>query len=232
MKQVFHRLLPQSCFLCGYPQANRALCDACLHQLPKISNPCFRCGLPLPSPGSCGACLAAPPPFQRTFCLWQYRWPTDVLIQGFKFHARFELLPLFANQLASRIQQSGPPYPTALVPVPLSSERLKERGFNQSRLLANSLTSLLPNHPEHIHVGRRHQETHQTDLPAKHRMNNLKNAFYLTHATNHHHVAIVDDVITTTATIKSLAQLLTNSGIQQIDVWAIARTPNIKKGIS
>ncbi|HBC56237.1 MAG TPA: hypothetical protein DCZ03_03655 [Gammaproteobacteria bacterium] len=175
--------------------------------------------------------MAKPPAYQRTFCLWQYRWPTDALIQGFKFHARLQLLPLFADQLANKIQQSDPPYPTALVPVPLSNNRLRERGFNQSWLLAKSLASLLPNRPDHIHVGRRQQERHQTGLSAKHRMDNLKNAFYLTHSIHHNHVAIIDDVIQTTATITALAQLLANSGIKQIDVWAIARTPNINKGI-
>lgn len=124
-----------------------------------------------------------------------------------------------ANILKHAIQQK----PQLLIPVPLHRRRLRSRGFNQAIELAKPVSRRL-----NIPIDRtacqklRHTQA-QSELPAKVRIQNLKNAFQLTRAISASHVAIIDDIYTTGATTQTLAHTLKKHGVTTIEAWCLAR---------
>ena len=116
--------------------------------------------------------------------------------------------------------------PECIIPVPLHPQRLRVRGFNQALELARIIAKQL-NIPLNYSLCQRDKSTpFQSGLSAKQRKQNLKNAFIVTKPHAYKHVAIFDDVVTTGTTVNELAKQLKNSGVETIEVWAIARTQN------
>ena len=115
------------------------------------------------------------------------------------------------------------PLPEAILPVPLHSTRLRERGFNQALELARPMAQALAL-PLLIHHSQRTRATvAQTSLSAKQRRKNIRGAFQVTQPLPARHIAIVDDVMTTGQTINELAKTLRKAGATHIDVWVCAR---------
>ena len=117
--------------------------------------------------------------------------------------------------------------PDLLLPVPLSSRRLRQRGFNQAGMLARWLSqSLQLTLNEHL-LQRRQDTPAQQQLSAAQRRRNLRQAFELAAdgQVNGLHLAVVDDVLTTGATAESIARLLRKAGAARVDVYCLARTP-------
>ena len=116
--------------------------------------------------------------------------------------------------------------PECVIPIPLHTQRLRERGFNQSLEIAQLITKTL-NIPLDYSLCKRNKATpFQSGLTAKQRKLNLKNAFSITKPHQYKHVAIFDDVVTTGTTVNELAKQLKKSGVEIVEVWAITRTAN------
>jgi ComF family protein len=227
-------LIPSPCIICGVCCQNEiSLCDFCCTELPWIDKSCYTCGLPLPDSGLaanyCSKCLLNPPPF--TFCrgIFHYQLPVNKLITQFKFHARtdigFTLAELLAREFAK--EYTDIPCPQFIVPVPLHRERLRSRGFNQALEICQSIrkTSGIPIAKNLVVKLKRTPPQTQLES-AYHRKRNQRNAFFIAKGNNLksvNHVAIIDDVVTTTATIRSLADTLLRHGVRRIDAWCIAR---------
>ena len=113
--------------------------------------------------------------------------------------------------------------PEVIIPVPLHSSRYRERGFNQSLEIARILSRRLVIPLDYRSCSRIHATQAQTQLDAKERARNLKKAFAITKPLPYTHVAILDDVVTTGATVNELAKMLRQAGVKRIDVWACAR---------
>ncbi len=121
-------------------------------------------------------------------------------------------------------------WPDVIIPVPMHNRRLRERGYDQALLLSRELAQQLKsfvNLPVNRFLIFRNKATKsQQKLRAVERRKNIKNAFSLRTIPVHRHVALVDDVVTTGETVNEIARLLKKHGVQQIDVWCLARTPN------
>ena len=216
------RILPdQPCLLCGAPSRQRAWCDACDAALPYLSPAhCPQCALPTHDGAVCGHCLQRPPQFDRTVAAFAYSFPVDKLVQALKFNEQLTLARSLAESMVPLIKA----HPSCIIPMPLHPARLRERGFNQSlelsRYLARHLDiPLLPT------VTQRVRDTSpQSGLPWKERKKNLKQAFACGSEVAGLHVAIVDDVMTTGASLNELAKTLKAAGACEVSAWVVART--------
>jgi ComF family protein len=222
----------QHCLLCDEPCDNLlALCSDCEAELPWLAEHCLNCALPLPCAGlTCGACLKRPPSFTRVEAAWRYSFPLDALINRFKHQARWPLGRLLAELLSHHLQHAfseGLAKPDLLLAVPLSRQRLRQRGFNQAQMLANWLSHSLQLPQASELLVRRHDGPAQQLLSAAERKRNLRKAFTLTDpaAVQGRHIALIDDVLTTGATAEAIARLLGKAGASRVDVYCLARTP-------
>lgn len=222
----------QTCLLCDETaDTQHPLCSACEAELPWLGNPCMVCALPLPASGLvCGECLRRAPSFDRVEAPWRYSFPLDSLITRFKHQARWPLGRLLAALLSHHLQHAfaeGLPRPALLLPVPLSTQRLRQRGFNQAEMLANWLAASLQLPVQPHWLTRPRDSAHQQELDAAARKRNLRDAFALDARAQiaGRHLAIVDDVLTTGATAEALARLLRKAGAARVDIYCLARTP-------
>ncbi|MGZ7455791.1 ComF family protein [Pseudomonas sp. Ma2-10] len=222
----------QPCLLCAEPADDSTpICMACETELPWIGDQCQTCALPLPIAGlTCGQCLKQPPAFEQVATPWTYGFPVDTLITRFKHSAKWPLGRLLAELLAQFLQHRFDEdlhRPDALIPVPLTSKRLRKRGFNQAAMLARWLSTRLDIPCDETLLLRIQDTRAQQDLNAEARKKNLRNAFALAPDAliNGRHLALVDDVLTTGATAQALARLLMDAGATRVDVYCLARTP-------
>ncbi len=221
LAQLYSKLMPIPCQLCGLHSDAGALCMACQAALPRLGYACARCAHPLPESGLCGTCLRHPPIQHKTCSVFCYQPPVDRLIIDLKFHQRLHLIPFFARHLAYQVASS--PRPACLIPIPLHPRRLRARGFNQAHELAHALSRLLSIPVCSHYLSRTVNTSPQSSLPLKQRAKNVRQAFRLNQSEVPAHIALIDDVITTGQTVHEAAQLFHAAGCAHIEVWTIAR---------
>lgn len=213
-------LLPQDCLLCGDGAGAELLCAECQADLPRLPGEgCPRCAQPSPGGAVCGACLRHPPAFDATRAAFRYGFPVDRLVQLLKFGHR---LPV-ADFLARSMLAAGRPAGDCLVPVPLSRRRLAERGFNQALEIARRLAreTGLPLMPR---ACLRSLDTPpQSALPWKARRANVRRAFECQADFSGRSVILVDDVMTSGATLDELATVVRLHGASGVTCWVAAR---------
>src|SRR3990167_5338215 len=213
-------LIPPHCILCGTSTTNQYdLCHACKDELPWMTHYCQQCALPLPtSQFRCGNCLKHPPYFDKTLALFHYQPPLTKLIPDYKFHDKLVYGKIFSELLLEKLYHRSE-LPQALIPVPLHSKRLQERGYNQALELAKPLAKRL-RLPLLCNICQRHKATAaQSNLPANKRQTNVKNAFSLKKSIPYTHIAMIDDVITTGNTVNELSRLLKQNNVHMIEIW-------------
>lgn len=220
-------LFPPTCLLCGDAGvAGRDLCPACTAALPFNRLACPRCARPLAVRGAvaCGECLRHPPSFDASFALLRYQEPVCHLVRALKFHARHPCARLLGGLLGEALAATGHPLPERILPVPLHPSRYRARGYNQSLEIARHVSRCLSIPLDAQSCRRVLATVPQTELAdAKARRRNVRDAFALAQPLRGRHVAIVDDVMTTGATVNALAAVLRKAGAQRIEVWAVAR---------
>lgn len=213
--------LPQDCILCGAPSGARQVCDPCASELPRLGEACPRCALPSPGARVCGACLAAPPAFDATLACFAYAYPVDRLVQALKYGHRLPLARWFAAALGERIGDA--PCVDRVIAMPLHRSRLVERGFNQSleiaRRIARAASLVLD-----ADAARRVLPTSpQVGLPLDARARNVRGAFACPRSLDGLRVAVVDDVMTSGASLDELARTLKDAGAASVVNWVVAR---------
>ncbi len=223
--KMMHSMLRHECLLCLAACPGRLLCAACSESLPRLAGTvCPSCALPIPGePGgaACGRCLQDPPVWHGILAGWTYAFPLDRLIHAFKYRHAFGL----AEELVRPLVQRCPvlPRPDFLLPMPLHPLRQRERGYNQSLLLARELERAL-GLPLLVRACRRRRSTAvQTGLSAAERWRNLHQAFDCNAAVRGRHIAIVDDVMTSGASLHHLTRALLAAGAARVDGWVLAR---------
>jgi ComF family protein len=198
-------------------------CSACDLSLPYLTTAhCPVCALPTPRGEVCGHCLTKPPVFHRTVAVFGYQFPLDRLIQQMKYHEQLALAHVFAEKLIQAIDQT--PLPDFIIAMPLHPAKLQSRGFNQAQLLAAPLSRHF-NIPLLSSACHRLRDTpSQTSLPWKERSKNMRSAFGCNVDFTEKHIALVDDVMTTGASLNALAEAVKKRGARQISAWVVART--------
>lgn len=210
----------QDCELCGAPSGAEFLCAGCAADLPLLPEHCPRCALPSPGNAVCGACLRHAPYFDATIALWRYEFPCDRMVQSLKYRARLALAGFFGARLASRASLHA----ELIVPMPLHPSRLAARGFNQALEIARELARCR-GIPVETRAGRRIKDTApQAGLPYEKRARNVRGAFACDLDLHGRTVAVVDDVMTTGATLDELARTLKRAGAARVENWVVART--------
>ena len=214
-------LLPRQCFLCAASAAGEFLCPDCRDSLPRLTTDCCPvCAVPTPAAMICGACLKKPPQFDATQAVFRYEFPVDRLVQSLKYAHRIASADFLGRILAQcRPQQA----PDLILPVPLAPQRLAERGFNQALEIARPLARQLSLALETRLVQRHVNTTPQAALPWKERAKNIRHAFACGIDLTGKKVLVVDDVMTTGATLNELAGTLKACGAGWVGNLVVAR---------
>ena len=211
----FSFLFGGSCFLCR-GAARGILCEDCDAELPRLAQPrCPRCALASAHGETCGRCLAEPPPYDATVAALAYAFPADVLIHALKFRGELALAPFLGALLFQGMTQTD-----FLIAVPLSSEGLRERGYNQAVEIARAA-----GRPIELELCTKQRHTaQQMQLPWSERRRNVRGAFSCARRLDGKSIAVVDDVMTTGATLAEIATTLKAAGAVRVENWVVART--------
>jgi len=216
-----HAALPEHCALCHSAAAERLLCGPCYTELPWLpAQHCPQCALPTTGGNVCGACLSKPPRFDAVTAAFIYDWPLAPLIQQYKYAGNLALAQLFAHALETKITGAV----DLIIPMPLAPARLTERGFNQALEIARIVGRIRRIDVNPTACRRVRESVPQATLPWKERARNIRGAFVCDLDLRGTRVAIVDDVLTTGATLNELARNLRKAGAIEIQGWVVART--------
>ncbi|MDP7040667.1 MAG: ComF family protein [Myxococcota bacterium] len=233
LEHLSQALFPNHCAGCESPIANNGrfgFCDSCYELLSPNNGP--RCGI-CDAPGlpqTCKRCLDTPPAFERLWAPYLFGGPLQQAIHRIKFakeefwlHGLAELL--CANEHIQAIKE----HCTHIVPVPLGKQRLKTRGFNQSAVLARKIAQIWQKKPHYI-LERTRETAPQSGLSQEERESNMADAFKADAQNPVENILLIDDVVTTGATLKSAAQSLKKAGIQRVYALTLAHSdPHITK---
>ncbi len=215
----------------SYVKTNiHAVCAACLNDLPwhpELS--CPQCGLE--SDGNiCGSCLSSPPDFDRTLAVFLYSFPIDAMMVRYKYGNMLNLGNTFGQFLAEKttLEALNHNHVDLIIPMPMHPARIRERGFNQAHEIAKVLTKNCKERLDFKSVARTKLTPPQASLPLKDRVKNIKGAFKingdLAGNLKGRRIAIVDDVMTTGASLNELAKTLKKAGASHVECWVVART--------
>ena len=204
---LINALLPVRCEYCG--AKGPAVCTACSASLPWDEH-----ASPEPAPE-----------FDAVFCAFRLAPPVQQQIHALKYRAQFRHAQRLGRLVAQRLARRAEPLPTLLIPVPLHATRLRQRGYNQSLEFARVLTQTLCIRADATAAQRVRATEDQIGKSAAERRRNVKGAFAVTRSLEGLHVALLDDVMTTGATLSELARVCRKAGAAKIEAWAVCRAP-------
>jgi len=239
--------LPATCVVCAGDEPS-GLCAACEYDLPgSRARRCIRCGLLVGECSAnakpdasddheahleCGACAAAPPACSRTVVLADYAAPLDRVVHALKFGRDASIARPLGRLLARRADQAIESLPAHLLStlvvtaVPLARRRLATRGFNQSLEIARTFARARSLPLEHRLLARRRESAPASTLHAQERRAALHGAFDAPVRLDGRAVIVVDDVMTTGATLEAAAEALLRAGAASVINCVVARTPD------
>jgi ComF family protein len=225
LKGVSDRVLPQSCFFCGDGGAE-TVCPPCAAELPRLAEQvCPRCQLAAANGEVCGRCLKKPPVWEHLVAQWQYEFPLDRAMISAKYHHAFAIYRWAATQRGD--------WPFAakatLIPVPLAEFRLQSRGYNQAQLIAEEMAKRFGLKVDADAVVRIRETDIQQRLNWSERRQNVRNAFVATRPFTDESVVLIDDVLTTGATLNELARAVLSAGAARVDAFVLARVLPIRR---
>ena len=238
-QKLLHFVLPHRCALCDAPSIGmEGLCGSCFGKIHFISQPsCKGCAYPLTdtlagrSVQFCGACLRDGPPFDHAVAATRYNDAIASIILRLKHSDRLDIAPLVSQWMINAWQASSPPIVDYILPVPLHWQRQLARRYNQSVELAKPLENrmnakLWPN------LIIRHQATQQMrQMTRRERQKNVANAFSLApkvrktsrELLHGRHVLLVDDVMTSGATLRAIAGTLRRANATKVSILVASR---------
>jgi len=222
-RSALELLAPGVCYFCEATEPH-GVCALCSDQLPWNCNRCPLCALPQTHKGQCRRCLRRPPRFASALAPFRLESPIHESIHTLKYQADFRAGRLLGT-LAARFLQEQPETREVdlLLPVPLHWTRLAQRGYNQSGLLAQHIGRALQLPVAHDAVRRLRATTDQIGQSAAARRRNLRGAFAASRQVRNRRVALIDDVMTTGATLDALAAACLSAGATMVVAWPLAR---------
>jgi ComF family protein len=219
--------LPQRCELCAGVSGSELVCNACMRDLPWASSACPVCALPTSGGSVCGHCLSDPPPFDATIAAFSYAFPIDRLIHSLKYQGRLALAEWCADAILARRERANiaiSPRPHRLIALPLAVERQRERGYNQALEIARVIATRTGIPLLARGFSRVRTTPPQAALPWTERAQNVRGAFECDLDLSGLTVALVDDVMTTGASLAEAGKILKASGAVSVENWVVART--------
>jgi len=228
-------VFPAVCPVCGavLSVARRdPLCGDCWSAIDRAGRPlCAHCGALTPDAAdtvtvtSCRTCQEAPPAFDYARAAARYRGPLREAMHAFKFRGKRVLARPLGDLVLEECADAISADTVAIVPVPLTRDRQRERGYNQAQLLAERIGAGLQVPVRGRWLRRVRSTAPQTDLTATERRENVRGAFTASPAVAGGHVIVVDDVFTTGATVEECARALRAAGAARVGVVTVARVP-------
>ncbi|WP_226905481.1 ComF family protein [Legionella antarctica] len=230
MRQKLHSItqtlrLPSICILCNqFHKSTLAVCSSCIEFIKPLGPACQHCATPLPDKDYpvCGQCIQKPPHFDRALVNYRFEEPLRSLLHHFKYNNGL-YLSSFLSQIMLHSAQNQSISAQCLIPVPMHSKRLKQRGFNQAALLAKRLARKLNLPYDATTCQKIINTTPQASLNSEQRKKNLHHAFHAG-PLPYEHVILIDDLLTTGCTANELARTIKKTGVQKVDLWCCART--------
>jgi ComF family protein len=218
------------CVLCAAAAAAHALCDDCTRELPRFAYACPRCARAMPREEVCGRCIRKPAAFDRATGALAYVFPNDVLITSAKYNGNLAVARTLGTFLATQIEKQIAPRELGaidvILPIPLSPKRQAERGYNQAAEIARVVAKRL-GRPLAADLMRTRDTQKQADLSLKARLKNVRGAFSaasLERPLAGKYVLLIDDVMTTGATLNEAAKALKEAGAARVTVGVAARS--------
>ncbi|HSI43696.1 MAG TPA: ComF family protein [Methylotenera sp.] len=188
-----------------------------------IQSQCPQCSL-ISDGRTCGSCLAAPPSFDATTALFTYNFPLDRLLQQYKYRDSLQLANTFATMLHEKLLLTKSEKIDFIIPMPMHAKRLQERGFNQALEIAKIVAKLTNVKIDYTACQRIKLTPPQASLPLKDRSKNIRGVFECQKDLTGLNIAVIDDVMTTGASLDELAKTLKKAGAAHVECWVIART--------
>lgn len=222
--------VPSQCAVCGHWPSPRICMDCRKRWIPHVHR-CSRCALPLPSQAmECGACLRHPPRLSRCIAVLDYGYPWQKLITRYKFEGDLGLTRSLAHLISTHEQAlKCLQHSDALLSVPASAPRIRERGFDHMDLLIRSLMGQTGCNAPVLtgSIQRRHVDLPQHSANRQQRLRQLRGVFSLgTDAASQisgKRILLLDDVMTTGATLDVLAMCLLDAGAASVSALVLAR---------
>lgn len=222
----FSQQVPSQCAVC-HAWPSQPLCEACVQTFAQPRPRCRTCALPLPGGlRQCGNCVVNPPPLDQCLAAVDYAYPWSGLVVDFKFHQQ----PGWARGMA-RLLRSAPWVEPALeqadliIPMPLSRQRLQDRGFNQTLQLARALDRSKVVHDLLLRI---RDTPPQSSLPREERLHSVRGAYAVdplrADAVKNKRIVLLDDVMTSGASLFAAARALKEAGTAHITGLVFART--------
>ena len=219
-RKALDAVLPNFCLLCG-ADAPDLLCPGCQADLPELPYArCPRCCEPTFEGEHCGRCLSDPPSFDTATALYRYDFPLDRLVHALKYGGRMPLAGWFGGLLAQAL--AGRHF-DSIIPLPLHPSRLRERGFNQSGEIARVVGRRLGLAVDIGSCRRWRPNAPQAGLPLSERAANVRGAFECVTDLSGQQVLLIDDVMTSGATLGECARMLKLHGAARVEVAVVAR---------
>lgn len=215
-----------SCIICGseWVDPHSGLCQDCADALPlPEGEQCEQCGRECDAPGLCADCMREPPSFDRAMAPYVYDGDLRLLLHGFKYNNRRYLALPLARLMRQAMPETVEKECGFVACVPLHPSRKRQRGYNQSALLAKELSAML-NLPFREKLLRRvRRTTSQATLDRESRLKNVKNAFEAAEKLPQGAaVLLIDDIFTTGATVNDCARALKKVGAARVYVLTAA----------
>lgn len=224
-QRALHRLLPPRCQHCGATTPGPQLCAPCAVELPWNTPACPGCALPSASGAPCPACLQAPEPFDAACSALRLEGPVQSAVHGLKYSGRLLNAALLAEALAATVKARNGPLPQRLLPMPLARGRLWQRGFNQALEISRLLGRELGIAVDCTSATRLRATPDQIGQSRRERQASVAGAFAVGPEVAGLHIALVDDVMTTGASLAELARMARLAGAARVEAWSVARTP-------
>lgn len=217
--------MPQDCLICGEVASENGICAACLADLPRRPpTACPVCALPALNGGPCGQCLRDVPNYDATLAVFDYAFPVDRLVQALKYRHQLSVATFFAAEVrALGLAQAGDV--DLVLPMPLHPHRLAERGFNQAVEIARPLAQAAGLPMALGQISKVRDTPSQATLGRDERLLSPRGVFRCDCVVDGLHVLVVDDVMTTGATLNELARCLKQHGARRVTNLVVARTP-------
>jgi len=225
LARVLDILMPQDCLICGEAALESGICAACLAELPRRPpTACPICALPALNGGPCGQCLREVPHYDATLAVFDYAFPVDRLVQALKYRHQLSVATFFAAEVRA-LGQTRAGDVDLVLPMPLHPRRLAERGFNQAVEIARPLAQTCGLPMELGLISKVRDTPAQASLGRDERLLSPHGVFRCDCALDGRHVLVVDDVMTTGATLNELALCLKRHGARRVTNVVVARTP-------